>query len=165
MAKFAKCVKHSLVLKGPRERTEKGNRDVNSVVPVVGLPIVNKGAPNKEVYLDKGTQRKEAPAYDSVGAVREQEEMLLTFLAKDETLARVKDHYKSDLFFKMILDLLKTYYNFEQRDKYIVLKFQDCSVICIPDIMLDGCKVRECLIAQARSVLAHLGAAKTLAYL
>ena len=38
-------------------------------------------------------------------------------------------------------------------------------MICIPDVMLDRCKVRECLIVQAHSVLAHLGAAKTLAYL
>ena len=162
-AEFAKCIKHSFVLKGPREQTEGGNRDVNPAVPVVSLPMVDEGALNKKAYVDKGAQSNEASTDDSVEAVGEQGEILLTFLDEDDTLTRVKDHYKGDPFFKMILDSLKTYHNFEQRDGYIVLKFQDQSVICIPDIMVDGCKARERLIAQVHSVLAHLGAAKTLA--
>ena len=164
-AEFAKHVKHSFVLKGPRERTKGGNRDVNPAVPVVGPPMVDEGAPNKKAPVDKGAQSNEAPADDSVGAVGEQGEIPLTFLDEDDTLARVKDHYKGDPFFKMILDSPKTYRNFEQRDGYIVLKSQDRSVICIPDVMVDGHKARERLIAQAHLVLAHLGAAKTLAYL
>ena len=56
----------------------------------------------------------------------------------------------------MILDSPKTYCNFVQRDGYIILKARGCAMICIPDVMMNGCKVRECLIAQAHSVLVHL---------
>ena len=164
-AEFAKCIKHSFVLKGPRERMEGGNRDVNPAVPVVSLPMVDEGVLNKKAYVDKGAQSNETSTDDSVEAVGEQGEIPLSFLDEDDTLARVKDHYKGDPFFKMILDSLKTYHNFEQRDGYIVLKSQDRSVICIPDVMVDGRKAREHLIVQVHSVLAHLGAVKTLAYL
>ena len=115
--------------------------------------------------IDKGKWNNKAPTYNSVGEVREQEEMLLTFIDEDETLARIKNHYKSDLFFKMILDSPKTYYNFEQRNGYIVLKARDHIMICVPDVIMDECKARECLIAQVHSVLAHLGTVKMLAYL
>ena len=65
----------------------------------------------------------------------------------------------------MILDSPKTYCNFVQRDGYIILKARGYAMICIPDVMMDGCKVRECLIAQAHSVLVHLDTVKMLAYL
>ena len=125
--------------------------------------MVDEGVLNKKAYVDKEAQSNEASTDDSVKAVGKQGEILLTFLDEDDTLARIKDHYKGDPFFKMILDSLETYHNFEQRNGYIVLKSQDQSVICIPDVMVDGRKVRERLIAQAHSLLAHLGAAKTLA--
>ena len=141
------------------------NRNINPAVPVVGLPMVDEGALNKKAYVDKEAQSNEAPTDDSVEAVGKQGEIPLTFLDEDDTLARIKDHYQDDPFFKMILDSPKTYHNFEQRDGYIVLKSQDQSAICIPDVMVDRHKARECLIAQVHLVLAHLGAAKILAYL
>ena len=70
-AEFAKRVKHSFILKGPREQMKGGNRDVNPVVPVVSLLMVDEGVPNKEAYVDTGTQSNKAPTDDSMRAVRE----------------------------------------------------------------------------------------------
>jgi hypothetical protein len=87
------------------------------------------------------------------------------FLDNDETLSKVKSRYNENSFFKMIMDSLKIYRNFEEWDGYIRLKMKEQSTICMPDILIDGWKAREHLITQAHSVLAHLGTVKTLAYL
>ena len=70
-AEFVRHIKHSFILKGPREQTEGGNRNVTPIVPEGGPSMVNEGVPNNEVLIDKGKQNNKAPADDSVGEVGE----------------------------------------------------------------------------------------------
>lgn len=67
-------------------------------------------------------------------------------------------------FFRMILDSPETYRNFRLRDGYMRLTTKDMTAICVPSVMIEGRAARERLISQAHSVLAHLGATKTLTY-
>ncbi|KNZ74325.1 hypothetical protein J132_07182, partial [Termitomyces sp. J132] len=50
------------------------------------------------------------------------------------------------------------------KDEIIYLKANDTHLLCIPKIHVSERSLREIVIAEAHSVLAHLGASKTLAY-
>ncbi|KAJ8596232.1 hypothetical protein M405DRAFT_703260, partial [Rhizopogon salebrosus TDB-379] len=92
-------------------------------------------------------------------------ELPITYPDQLSLLAEVKGNYKMDPFFKTILDSPKSYQNFEEHKGYIRLRLKDRTPLCIPDILVEGRKLRERLIDQAHSLLAHLGARKTLSYL
>ncbi|KAF8814451.1 hypothetical protein BYT27DRAFT_7021729, partial [Phlegmacium glaucopus] len=55
--------------------------------------------------------------------------------------------------------------NFEIIDQLVYLKESDRQVLCIPKILIQGRSAREIVISEAHSMLAHLGASKTLDYL
>jgi transposase InsO family protein len=92
-------------------------------------------------------------------------ELPITYPDQGGLLAEVKGNYERDPFFKTILDSPKSYQNFEEHEGYIRLRLKDRTPLCIPDILVEGRKLREKLIDQAHSLLAHLGARKTLSYL
>ena len=50
-AEFVRHVKHSFILKGPKEQTEGGNRNVTPIVPERGPPRVDEGVPNNKVLI------------------------------------------------------------------------------------------------------------------
>ena len=50
-AEFVRHVKHSFILKGPKEQTEGGNRNVTPIVPERGPPMVDEGVPNNKVLI------------------------------------------------------------------------------------------------------------------
>jgi hypothetical protein len=66
--------------------------------------------------------------------------------------------YNDDSFFKLILDDPKAYCNFAVVNGLIYLKKDDIHLLCIPAITYKGCNIREIIISEAHSVLAHLGA-------
>jgi hypothetical protein len=77
----------------------------------------------------------------------------------------LKDKYGQDLLFKTILENPKHYRNFEVNDGLVYLKINGGKVLCIPRILVHGRNVREIVIEEAHSVLAHLGTTKMLTYL
>jgi hypothetical protein len=77
----------------------------------------------------------------------------------------ITNRYGEDPFFKHILDEPKMYRNFEVKDGLIYLKRSDRRVLCIPRIEYKERSLRELIISDAHSILAHLGLRKTLDYL
>lgn len=77
----------------------------------------------------------------------------------------IQNKYGEDKFFKTVLEKPKDYKNFEVRDGLIFLKDSDRRILCIPDVRIGERRVREIVITHAHSILAHLGARKTLHYL
>jgi hypothetical protein len=77
----------------------------------------------------------------------------------------LKDRYKEDPFFGEILDAPKEFKNFEVDRGLIFLKAGDKRLLCIPRIIVGGRNAQEVIISHAHSMLAHLGAHKTVTYL
>ena len=77
----------------------------------------------------------------------------------------LKGQYQNDPAFKMIMDKPKDFRNFEVKDDLIYLKSNGKNLLCIPKILIKERSVHELIIAEAHSILAHLGASKTLNYL
>jgi hypothetical protein len=78
---------------------------------------------------------------------------------------RVRNQYQSDMFFQKVLDAPKEFRNFEVNDGIIRVRLRDRTPICIPETTVEGRRLPEIVIDQAHSLLAHLGADKTLSYL
>ena len=79
--------------------------------------------------------------------------------------SELKGRYQEDPFFRTILQKPKEFRNFESQDGLVYLKENDKRVLCIPKIMIQDRSAREIIIAEAHSMLAHLGANKTIGYL
>ena len=82
-----------------------------------------------------------------------------------DLLTTLKGHYEGDPLFGKILQGLKNYKNFRERDGLLFLKDKGQEMLCIPDVIVGERKVREIIISQAHSLLAHLGPYKTLSML
>ena len=82
-----------------------------------------------------------------------------------DLLAELRGKYILDPAFKSILERPKDFRNFEVNEQLIYLKESDKRVLCIPKVMIQGRSAREIVISEAHSILAHLGASKTLDYL
>lgn len=80
-------------------------------------------------------------------------------------LKKAKDQYSQDDFYKKVMDAPKAFKNFEIVDGFIRLNLHDRTVWCVPDIQVGERRLQESIIDQAHSLLAHLGARKTLSYL
>jgi len=90
----------------------------------------------------------------------------VTYPHDDHLLQEAKGQYKEDPFFQKILDTPKVFKNFSlTEDGFIRLKLPNRIVVCIPDIKIGEWTLREMVIDQAHSLLAHLGAKKMVSYL
>jgi hypothetical protein len=77
----------------------------------------------------------------------------------------LRNQYYLDSFFKNILENPRHYKNFILDDGLIYIKINDKHLLCIPKLYVQGQNIHEIVVAEAHSLLAHLGASKTLAYL
>ncbi|KAG9223419.1 hypothetical protein CCMSSC00406_0007606 [Pleurotus cornucopiae] len=82
-----------------------------------------------------------------------------------DLVKEVRHKYSDDPTFKAITSKPKEFRNFDLRDGVLYLKINGRFVLCIPHIFVGGRNLREIVIAEAHSLLAHLGAKKTLDYL
>ncbi|KAG6913685.1 hypothetical protein DXG01_005165 [Tephrocybe rancida] len=92
----------------------------------------------------------------------------LTGLMKDDSidvLDLVSGKYVTDKFFRDILAKPKEHHNFVVEDNAIWLQQKDQHLLYILYVTCGGQTLQELVISEAHSVLAHLGATKTLAYL
>lgn len=80
-------------------------------------------------------------------------------------MKELKSLYSQDPFFSRILEKPSEYRNFAVEDGHVYLKEKNTKRLCIPKAMLQGRSVREIVISEAHSLLAHLGYTRTLEYL
>lgn len=74
--------------------------------------------------------------------------------------------YVNDTTFAKILEEPKHFKNFKIHEGLIYLLDKDRELLCIPDkAIVEGRTIREIVISEAHSLLAHLGPAKTVSYL
>ena len=73
--------------------------------------------------------------------------------------------YNGDSVFRCVLENPKHFKNFEVSKGLIFLRQNGFKLLCIPNIKIDDHNVCELVISEAHSLLAHLGAQKTTAYL
>jgi hypothetical protein len=89
----------------------------------------------------------------------------VTYPNETELLKQLQGQYEKDTLLSKVLESPKEFRNFEVKDGLIRLKLKDRTVLCLPDVNIDGRRLIENIIDQAHSILAHLGADKTLSYL
>jgi hypothetical protein len=77
----------------------------------------------------------------------------------------LKGKYSEDPFYDTILKDPKHFRNFIVEDGLIYLQRLDQTLLCIPKIDYNGRNIREIVISEAHSILAHLGPRKTADYL
>ncbi|KAF8799998.1 hypothetical protein BYT27DRAFT_7034268, partial [Phlegmacium glaucopus] len=82
-----------------------------------------------------------------------------------DLLKELRGRYQEDNLFKSVIEKPKDFRNFEVRNDLVYLKVPGKELLCIPKILVKGKSVREIIISEAHSILAHLGASKTLNYL
>jgi len=82
-----------------------------------------------------------------------------------DLIKEISNRYSEDPFFEIILTKPSDFRNFEVKSGLIYLHERENSILCIPKVMVEGRSVREIVISEAHSLLAHLGASKTLDYL
>ncbi|PIL27303.1 transcription factor [Ganoderma sinense ZZ0214-1] len=82
-----------------------------------------------------------------------------------DLLTTLKGCYQGDPVFGKLLKDLKNYKNFRECNGLLYLKDKGQEMLCIPEVEVNGRSVREIIISQAHSLLAHLGSHKTLGML
>jgi hypothetical protein len=82
-----------------------------------------------------------------------------------DLLAELRGKFDLDPAFKSIMERPKDFRNFEVKEQLVYLKEAEKRVLCIPKVMIRGRSAREIVISEAHSMLAHLGASKTVDYL
>ncbi|KAF9002403.1 hypothetical protein BDZ89DRAFT_884923, partial [Hymenopellis radicata] len=79
--------------------------------------------------------------------------------------ATIRDRYAGDPVFRAVLAKPKEFRNFDVADGLVYLRLGEQRLLCVPLLHLNGRNLREIIIDEAHSLLAHLGYRKTLAYL
>jgi len=164
---FAARVKNLFVLKGPRERKEGGSSTHNASPPklIQDKPQDkprNQECPKEDIPVpnpDNGDPKTAPVTFPSLPR------MLSTSESGIDIIREIKGRYQEDQFFKKILDDPKSFRNFSVENSVIYLKEREKTLLCVPKIVVNGRNVREIIISEAHSILAHLGSHKTLDYL
>ena len=120
------------------------------------------GSTHRKNVNRKDTESNSPPTTTSTGTLLSIVSQSLKGIDLPEEL---RGKYESDPAFLPIITRPKDFRNFEVDGQLIYLKRQDRKVLCIPKIVINGCSAREIVIAEAHSILAHLGTSKTLDYL
>ena len=150
-----------------RASKKKNTSRINShSAPQAPLREMTEGESTNENLLNESTVADPEP---TTAVPEHAEGTLLNIVSQSlqglDLLVELKGKYGSDSFFRSILDKPNDFRNFEVKDQLIYLKKQGTKVLCIPKIEIKGRNAREVVIAEAHSMLAHLGASKTLDYL
>jgi transposase InsO family protein len=148
-AEFARRMRGRFILKGPREpgTDQEGGKSGH-------LPENPENSKNKESCEDKTTE--------SGGAGPK---VPVVYPNEGDLQNKVRNKYQEDTFFKKVLDSPNEFRNFDVSDGIIRVRLRDRTPLCIPETIVEGRRLPEIIIDQAHSLLAHLGADKTLSYL
>ena len=106
---------------------------------------------------------------EPVNPVNETTDTLLNIVSESlqglDLLKEIRGKFDSDPTFQPIIAKPKEFRNFEVDGQLVYLKKQGKRVLCIPKMLIQGRSAHEIVISEAHSLLAHLGASKTLDYL
>ncbi|TBU23041.1 hypothetical protein BD311DRAFT_674771, partial [Dichomitus squalens] len=98
-----------------------------------------------------------------------QESQFLSYLSENtegiDLLRELKGRYGKDKFYGLILEGPKQYKNFLVKDGLVFIRDNQKTLLCIPDVRIQGRSAREIVIKHAHSLLAHLGTHRTLTLL
>jgi hypothetical protein len=137
-------------------------------------PTVVQEPPNKAVSEDEpGDESGDTAIEDEIRNVHhtdklleDAEKLFRTIGNRDETFPEcLKGRYEEDPAYKPILDNPSNFTNFEIKDGLVFFKSEGLTRLAIPDVKVGDRSIRETVIRQAHSILAHLGGHKTLIYL
>ncbi|KAF9550747.1 hypothetical protein CPC08DRAFT_612805, partial [Agrocybe pediades] len=171
---FAARVHGKFVLKGPRQRTEgEGAQDAstqhtklgNSSVAEPGLaPWLTIRISPKRVSPEPNT---EIPPSDFSEVPRDVD--LVQFMSSTsdsiDLVKEIRARYSEDTFFSSILVKPQEFRNFTVDKGLVYLTEKNKKLLCIPKGIINGRSIQEVVISEAHSLLAHLGANKTIDYL
>ncbi|KAI0668289.1 hypothetical protein C8Q78DRAFT_948661, partial [Trametes maxima] len=151
---FAQRIRQ-VVLHGPREGQEGGNTPA--------LPEQQTHQPEQDRIHDEdadleGTHAWITSEVDLFSHISESSESV-------DLLRELCNSYGEDPVFKQILDSPPQFKNFECPEGLIYLRENGWELLCIPDTHIGTQSVCELVILHVHSLLAHLGAYKTLSYL
>ncbi|TFY56794.1 hypothetical protein EVJ58_g7424 [Rhodofomes roseus] len=158
-----------------RMRPSTGAMKAN--LPEKAVPAVVPAADNETTHLRQTTVSEElecTPLEETVTADNLSKELmenigLLDHIVDEQegvdVARKVRNHYQEDAFFTDILRNPKHYKSYDVSKGLIYLKEKGTNQLCIPNVMVNNHSVWEILIRHAHSLLAHLGAMKTLGYL
>ncbi|KAF8800027.1 hypothetical protein BYT27DRAFT_7118804, partial [Phlegmacium glaucopus] len=154
------------VLKGPAERKEGGSTREKTTpddAPANAQPnrastevSAHGNLPNEEHVPDPAISKD--PKASLIGIVSQSDRGI-------KLTDELRGKYELDPAFQAVLKRPGDFRNFEIIDQLVYLKESDRQVLCIPKILIRGRSAREIVISEAHSMLAHLGASKTLDYL
>jgi len=182
---FAARVRDEFVLRGPRERTE-GEREQPSTkkarsgteLPseidrnerlVIRIPA-RKTLTNENSGSSKNSMTKPAPNDTSdIDEVALPADIPPLDLAQElsgvDIMKEIKGRYLNDLVFSKVVEKPKEHKNFSVEEDLVYIKEAGKTLLCIPEVKIDGRSVCEMVISEGHSVLAHLGTQKTYEYL
>ena len=154
----------------PRKMTEGGSIDKNALSNNITSDTSDNSPSNLNNHDDTPAPEPSSVVPEpSIVSPEPAEGTLLNIVSQSlqglDLLVELKGKYGSDIFFRSIINKPNDFRNFEVKEQLIYLKKEDTRVLCIPKIEIQGRSVREIVIAEAHSMLAHLGASKTLDYL
>jgi hypothetical protein len=162
---FASRVRDHFVLRGPDERKEGG-------IPVPTKQLVARAASPSPSPKNKSTDtvtvdssslsnpKGHLPNLDQPTLV----DLINSSIGGIDLLKEMRGKLAEDALFKIILDKPDEYRNFKLEDGLLYL-LKDKPLLCIPKLMIRNRSIREIVIAEGHSLLAHLGASKMLDYL
>ena len=168
---FAARVKSRFVLRGPQAPhvSTEGGSTINE--PPIST-IHEENEPQSNVHEEDSTTLTEEPAEPPEAmpvAAKETSNTLLSIVSQSlqglDLLAELRGKFELDPAFQPIIAKPKDFRNFEVDGQLVYLRAQGKRVLCIPKIAIQGRSAHEIVISEAHSLLAHLGASKTLDYL
>lgn len=143
-------------LGSPRPRATKANeRSQIPIIEIEDVPSGQKGLNLMESPLEE-IERATAPQLPELIAAGEPE-LNFPFC--------LKGRYNEDSFFKIIISKPEYYKQFVTEKGLIFRREGESNTLCIPKIQIGNRNAQEIVINHAHSILAHLGARKTMSYL
>ena len=143
----------------PEERKEGESPPITPNKPARNQPTEQNKTSNIPISTQSTTTNEETLVDDAADSWLSQSNLGI------DLWSELQGRYMEDPFFRMILEKPKEFRNFKSINGLIYLKDNDKRVLCIPKVVIKGRSAQEVVIAEAHSMLAHLGANKTIGYL
>jgi hypothetical protein len=164
---FAARLKDCFVLKGPGEQKKGGIPTEETVETITvdsgeGLTQIGQSpfTEHQSLFTKATPVNHVNPNLDQATLV----DLVNSSIGGIDLKKEMHGKFGEDAFFKTILGKPDEYRNFKSEDGLLYI-LKDWPLLCIPKIMVQGQSTREIIIAEGHSLLAHLGASKTLDYL
>ncbi|KAJ2911813.1 hypothetical protein MD484_g8600, partial [Candolleomyces efflorescens] len=163
---FAARMAPHFTIRGPRE---KGGEDAaGRSMPTAPVPKGND-VPRLTIKVPPLPKPKFGSAPADPGNVAPQPPMSLVQMVEStagiDLIHELRDSYSQDPIFKPIVAKPSEFRNFVVENGIVYLKENSKRLLCIPKVLILGRNAREIVIDEAHSLLAHLGASKTIEYL